>query len=96
MSLSEFSVIARYFTGIGAVRDDVRLRIGDDCAILRVPPGLELAVTMDTLVEGVHFLADVDPESLGHKSLAVNLSDLAAMGADPAWATLSLTLPSPG
>jgi len=95
VSFSELSVIARYFTGIGAGRDDVRLGVGDDGAILRVPPGRELAVTVDTLVEGVHFLADVDPETLGHKSLAVSLSDLAAMGADPAWATLALTLPSP-
>jgi len=71
----------------------VRLGIGDDCALLKVAEGDLLAISMDTLVSGVHFFADVDPEALGHKALAVNLSDLAAMGAVPAWATLSLTLP---
>lgn len=69
------------------------LGIGDDCALLDPPAGKQLVVTLDTLVAGRHFTADVDPESLGHKSLAVNLSDLAAMGAEPAWATLALTLP---
>ena len=67
--------------------------VGDDCALLRPRPGTELAVTVDTLVAGVHFLPDTDPVGLGHKSLAVNLSDLAAMGAEPAWVTLALTLP---
>ncbi len=70
------------------------LGVGDDCALLRVPPGQELAVSIDTLVAGVHFLPDCDPQSLGHKALAVSLSDLAAMGAEPAWATLALTLPA--
>jgi thiamine-monophosphate kinase len=93
VALSEFSIIDRYFSGIGAIREDVRLGPGDDCALLRIPPDTELAVTVDTLVEGVHFLPDVDPESLGHKALAVSLSDLAAMGAEPAWASLALTLP---
>lgn len=67
--------------------------VGDDCALLRVPPQMELAVSIDTLVSGVHFLADCDPAGLGHKCLAVGLSDLAAMGAEPVWATLALTLP---
>ncbi len=93
MALSEFALIERYFAVATAPRDDVRLGIGDDCAILRVPRGQDLAVSIDTLVEGVHFLPGTDPESLGHKALAVNLSDLAAMGAEPAWATLALTLP---
>lgn len=89
----EFDLIRRHFRR-PPVRSDVRLGVGDDAALLRVPPGRELAVTMDTLVEGVHFLADVDPGALGHKALAVNLSDLAAMGAEPAWVTLALTLPA--
>ena len=68
--------------------------IGDDCAILRPDAGLELAVTTDLLVEGRHFRAGADPEALGHKALAVNLSDLAAVGATPRWATLALSLPA--
>jgi thiamine-monophosphate kinase len=71
----------------------VALGIGDDCALLEVPTGKQLAVSIDTLVAGVHFFADTDPDALGHKSLAVGLSDLAAMAAEPAWATLALTLP---
>lgn len=70
------------------------LGVGDDCALLRPPPGKELAVTTDTLVEGVHFFPGTDPEALGYKALAVNLSDLAAMGAKPLWTLLSLTLPT--
>lgn len=93
MALSEFDLIRNYFSKVGSVRDDVSLGIGDDCALLQVPQGFELAVSIDTLVEGVHFFPGADPESLGYKSLAVNLSDLAAMGAKPAWATLALTLP---
>jgi thiamine-monophosphate kinase len=68
--------------------------VGDDCALLRPDAGLELAVTTDMLVEGRHFLPGAEPRALGHKALAVNLSDLAAMGAAPRWATLSLALPS--
>jgi thiamine-monophosphate kinase len=94
MALSEFHLIEKYFTASDAGREDVRLGVGDDCALLRPPPGMELAVTTDTLVEGVHFLPEVDPEALGHKALAVNLSDLAAMGAEPAWVTLALALPA--
>ncbi|MEJ2687038.1 MAG: thiamine-phosphate kinase, partial [Gammaproteobacteria bacterium] len=75
--------------------EDVVLGVGDDAALLRVPPGRELTVAMDTLVDGVHFPHGTDPAAIGHKALAVNLSDLAAMGADPAWATLALTLPQP-
>jgi thiamine-monophosphate kinase len=71
----------------------VVLGVGDDCALLTVPDGQQLAVSIDTLVEGRHFSAGADAEALGHKCLAVNLSDLAAMGAEPAWATLALTLP---
>ena len=88
--MSEFDLIRRYFTRPtpGAV-----LGVGDDAALLRVGSGMELAVSTDMLVSGTHFLADTDPFLLGHKTLAVNLSDLAAMGAQPRWATLSLSLP---
>jgi len=92
MALSEFQLIHDYFSACGR-RSDVLLGVGDDCALLRPPAGMDLAVTTDTLVERVHFLPDADPASLGHKSLAVSLSDLAAMGARPAWVTLALTLP---
>jgi len=94
MSLSEFELIQRFFAALGGGRADVPLGVGDDCALLAPPPGCQLAVTMDTLVAGVHFPAGVSPEALGHKALAVNLSDLAAMGAEPAWITLALTLPA--
>ncbi len=91
--MSEFDLIRRHLTGLGAARADVCVDIGDDCALLRVPDAHELAVSIDTLVAGVHFFPDCDPDALGHKSLAVGLSDLAAVGAEPAWATLALTLP---
>lgn len=93
MPLTEFSLIDRYFRGIGPALDSTVFGVGDDCAVLRPPADQLLLVTTDTLVEQVHFLAGTDPESLGHKSLAVNLSDLAAMGATPKWITLALTLP---
>ncbi len=94
MSQSEFSIIAQYFESLTLRRDDTFLGIGDDCAILTCPAGHSVAVSIDTLVEGIHFFSDVDPRTLGHKSLAVGLSDLAAMGATPAWFTLALTLPN--
>jgi thiamine-monophosphate kinase len=94
MPLSEFELIRRFFSAAAARRPDVVLGIGDDAALVQVPEGMELAITVDTLVEGVHFLKETDPESLGHKAMAVNLSDLAALGAEPAWATLALTLPT--
>ena len=93
MPASEFSLIDRYFAARGPRRPDVALGIGDDCALLVPPAGEQLVVTLDTLVADVHFFAGADPEGIGHKALAVNLSDLAAMGATPAWATLALTLP---
>lgn len=93
MALTEFNIIEHYFSHLSKQREDVLLGIGDDCALLKPPSGELLAVSMDTLVSGVHFFPDVDPALLGHKALAVNLSDLAAMGAKPAWATLALTLP---
>ena len=87
---SEFDLIARYFTRPtpGAV-----LGVGDDCALLAPTPGLQLAVSSDMLLEGRHFSPQDSPAGIGHKSLAVNLSDLAAMGATPRWATLSIALP---
>jgi thiamine-monophosphate kinase len=91
--ISEFDLIENYFTGMTSKRGDVVLGIGDDAALLRPPQGTDLAVSVDTLVAGVHFFPDVSPLDLGHKVLAVNLSDLAAMGAEPAWVTLALTLP---
>lgn len=94
MPLGEFSLIHDYFSRCGTQRPDVFLGVGDDGALLLVPPGQALVATLDTLVSGVHFLPNVNPEALGHKALAVNLSDLAAMGAEPAWATLGLTLPA--
>lgn len=93
MAVMEFELIERYFTVANVQRDDVVLGVGDDAAILTPPAGYELVISTDTLVSGVHFFSDVDPCSLGHKVLAVNLSDLAAMGAQPAWTTLALTLP---
>lgn len=93
MPLSEFSLIQRFFTKQRITNPSTRLGIGDDCALLSIPESFELAVTTDTMVENVHFFAGADPELLGHKLLAVNLSDLAAMGAKPMSVTLALTLP---
>ena len=92
MALSEFNLIDRYFTRV-VQQKSVVLGIGDDCALLTIEAGMQLAVTVDTLVENVHFFADVAPETLGYKALAVSLSDLAAIGAEPRYATLALTLP---
>ena len=86
----EFDLIARYFTH--PARSAV-LGVGDDCALMRVRAGHELAVSADMLVEGRHFIRGADARALGHKTLAVNLSDMAAMGATPRWATLALALP---
>lgn len=94
MSGGETEVIEKFFLHLGAVRTDVALGIGDDAALLRPRPDYELVQTTDTLVEQVHFLPDSPPRSLGHRALAINLSDIAAMGASPAWALLSLTLPA--
>lgn len=92
MAAGEFDLIARIRSRIAA-RGDVVLGIGDDAAILQPPPGKQIVVTADTLNAGVHFPDATKPEDIGWKSLAVNLSDLAAMGAQPAWCTLSLSLP---
>lgn len=93
MPSSEFVLIDRYFAAQKLQRADVMLGIGDDCALLLPPVDQQLVVTLDALVAGVHFFTNADPEGVGHKALAVNLSDLSAMGAMPAWATLALVLP---
>lgn len=87
----EFDLISRYFRRPAPER---MLGVGDDCALMPLSQGCELAVSTDMLVEGRHFLPDADPQALGHKALAVNLSDLAAMGARPLACTLALSLPA--
>jgi len=94
VAISEFGLIQRYFTVPELVNSVNRLGVGDDCALMSIPDGYELALTVDTMVEGVHFFAGADPEQLGRKLLAVNLSDLAAMGASPVSVTLALTIPA--
>ena len=91
--MGEFDLIARYFTRPVRSGGAVALGVGDDCALLAPRPGMHLAVSSDMLVEGRHFFPDVDPRTLGHKALAVNLSDLAACGARPLAFTLALALP---
>jgi len=88
--LTEFEIIRRYFS---PPTDHTILAGGDDAALVSVTAGMDLAVTTDALVAGRHFFPDADPRGVGHKSMAVNLSDMAAMGAVPRWATLSLTIP---
>lgn len=91
--MKEFAVIENFFQPRSYQRKDVILGIGDDCALTQVPEGQSLAITTDTLVSGVHFLPDAPPRAIAHKAVAVNLSDLAAMGAEPAWISLSLSVP---
>lgn len=91
----EFDLIGRLQARLVGSREDVVLGIGDDAALLQPAPGQQLVACTDTLVEGVHFLHGTDAADVGWKALAVNLSDLAAMGASPAWALLALTLPEP-
>jgi len=91
--MGEFELIEKYFK-VPHARKDVVMGPGDDCALLTLPPDAQLAVSTDTLVSGVHFFPDMDPVDLGYKALAVNLSDLAAMGAEPRWVSLALTLPA--
>ena len=92
--MNEFALIQRYFKRPPRHAADVPLSIGDDCALVVAREGTEFAISTDMLVAGTHFLADVNPRTLGHKVLAVNLSDLAAMGAVPRYATLAASLPS--
>lgn len=91
--LSEFDLIKRYFAQHSSTDPRIALGIGDDCALLTPSPGMQLAISTDMLVSGRHFFADADPYLLGHKCLAVNLSDLAAMAASPLAFTLALSLP---
>lgn len=98
MPLTEFDIIARYFQQSGLQAEaklhrNIPLGIGDDCALLNVPRGKQMAVSLDVLVEGVHFPQGADPARVAYRALAVNLSDLAAMGAEPLCFTLGLTLP---
>ncbi len=92
MSLGEFDLIYRYFSALGR-GPGVDLSVGDDCALLRLEPGERLAVSVDSMVEGVHFPADIFPEDLGFRAVSAAASDLAAMGARPLGMTISLTLP---
>src|SRR6185437_16295638 len=89
----EFDLIEVIRARVNVTRSDVALGIGDDAALLDVPAGQQLVACTDALVAGVHFPVGTVPEDIGWKALAVNLSDLAAMGAEPAWALLALTLP---
>lgn len=90
----EFDIIRRYFAPAAQAAPTVKLGLGDDCALVHAPGATELlAISTDTLVEGVHFLADIDPEDLAWRLLGSAVSDLAAMGAKPLWLTLAITLP---
>jgi thiamine-monophosphate kinase len=93
MSITEFDVIANYFSQDFPQRSDVVLGVGDDAALCTIPSGRQLVIATDTLIENVHFPQKTRPEDIGYKALAVNLSDMAAMGATPAWMTLALTCP---
>ena len=93
MAQDEFAIIERYFSDIGKPAANIALGTGDDAAVVEVPPAEQLVVSMDTLVSGVHFPPDTSPADIAYKALAVNLSDLAAMAAAPAWFLLALTLP---
>jgi len=88
----EFDIIKKYFT-FSSTRDDVQIASGDDCASVIVPENKQLLITTDTLIAGVHFPAGTSAEDIAYKAIMVNLSDLAAMGATPAWITLAITLP---
>jgi len=90
--LNEFELIARYFTA-SRYSEDVLLGVGDDAAVVEVPAGYRLVAAVDTIVEGVHFPVSSTPEDIAYRALAVNLSDIAAMGAVPKWFTLSLCIP---
>ena len=93
LNMDEFKCIERFFKNIPHNRKDVVLGVGDDAACLSVPVDRHLLVSCDTLVAGVHFLASWDPYDIAYKAVMVNLSDIAAMGGEPCWITLSLTLP---
>lgn len=90
--MNEFQIIKKYFQQASALRDDVIVGSGDDCAVLLPPPGQDLLMSIDTLLAGRHFLPSIDPADLGYKSVAVSLSDIAAMAGQPAWLLVSLSL----
>ena len=92
MAISEFELIKKYFTSNDR-GEGISLGIGDDCALISIPSEYELAITTDTQNEGIHFFKNTSPFLLGYKSLLVNISDLAAMGAKPYCFTLSINLP---
>ena len=92
--MAEFSLIDRFCLDVGPNHSATKLSVGDDAAIVSIPSNKELAISVDTMVEGVHFYPGANAGDVAHKLLAVNLSDLAAMGASPKWATLAITLPS--
>ncbi|TLU67692.1 thiamine-phosphate kinase [Thalassotalea litorea] len=92
--MKEFEVIKEFFTAQPVNRKDVAMGIGDDCALIRASDSKYIAITTDTLVCGVHFPTDTPARAIGHKAVAVNLSDLAAMGAEPAWISVAVTLPT--
>lgn len=91
--MNEFNLIQKYFAEASFVRKDVVIGIGDDAAITQIPALQNLATTTDTIVQGVHFLPNTCAQDIAHKAIAVNLSDLAAMGAEPSWISLSLSIP---
>lgn len=91
--MKEFNLIEHFFKQKSAQRKDVIIGIGDDAAVTHIPQGQALVTTTDTLLSGVHFLPDANAHAIAQKAIAVNLSDLAAMGAEPAWISLSLSLP---
>ncbi|MDE1314776.1 thiamine-phosphate kinase [Vibrio aestuarianus] len=91
----EFNLIDRYFSNRQPQRKDVFLALGDDCALVKPPENVRIAISTDTLVAGTHFLIDANPAWVAHKALASNISDLAAMGATPAWVSFALTMPTP-
>src|ERR1700733_7285849 len=91
--MNEFALIEHYFKPISVQREDVLFGIGDDAACLQIPSGNNILVSTDTLVSGVHFLPEWKPFDIAYRSVMVNISDMAAMAAEPCWATLAITLP---
>lgn len=91
--MTEFTLIQKYCKDIGSVQAETVISVGDDAAVVNIPSGKEIVVSVDSLVEGVHFFAGTKAQNIAHKLVAVNLSDMAAMGALPKWVTLALTIP---
>ena len=91
--MDEFALIDEFFAARAAARADIVLGIGDDAAVVQLADGYELVIATDGLTEGTHFPVGTPAHAIGYRALAVNLSDLAAMGAEPLWCTLALSLP---